>query len=31
VAGLHYRVQSSNGGLTILFGGFSNKLPALNE
>jgi len=29
VAGLHYRVQSSNGGLTILFGGYSHKLPAL--
>jgi len=29
VAMLHYRVQSSNSGLTLMFGGYSHKLPEL--
>jgi len=29
VAGLHYRVQSTNSGVVLMFGGYSHKLPEL--
>jgi len=29
VASCHYRVQSTNSGLALMFGGYSHKLPAL--